>query len=114
MSALFKSLFVVIGVITLLVVYVVVEVVVAMFAYHFVSTGNINPKLREYFQAAFKARIASGYDDRHNETLENAQGLVNQAGEFLAEAGDRLEVEFKRLKLPQMRKTAPGEASSNV
>ena len=88
--------------------------VVAMFAYHFVSTGNINPKLREYFQAAFKARIASGYDSRHNETVENAQALVSQAGEFLAEARDRLEVEFKRLKLPQLRKGTPGEASSNV
>lgn len=88
--------------------------VVAMFAYHFVSTGNINPKLREYFQAAFKARLASGYDSRHNETLETAQGLVNKAGEFLAEASDRLELEFKRLKLPRMRKGMPGEASSNV
>ena len=88
--------------------------VVAMFAYHFVSTGNIDPKLREYFQAAFKARIASGYDSRHNETLENAQRLVGQAGEFLAEANDRLVVEFKRLKLPQLRKGTPGEASSNV
>jgi uncharacterized protein (UPF0332 family) len=88
--------------------------VVAMFAYHFVSTGNMPPKLRDYFQSAFKARIASGYDSRHNETAENAQDLVNKTGEFLAEANDRLEAEFKRLKLPRMRKTAPGEASSNV
>jgi hypothetical protein len=41
MSALFKSLFVVVAVITLLVFYVVVEVVLAMFAYMYLALNHV-------------------------------------------------------------------------
>jgi len=41
MSAFFKSLFIVISVITLLVVYVIVEVVIAMFAYMYLALNHV-------------------------------------------------------------------------
>ena len=41
MSAFFKSLFVVVSVITLLVVYVIVEVVIAMFAYMYLALNHV-------------------------------------------------------------------------
>lgn len=41
MSAFFKSLFIAISVITLLVVYVIVEVVIAMFAYMYLALNHV-------------------------------------------------------------------------
>ena len=41
MSAFFKSLFIVVSVITLLVVYVIVEVVIAMFAYMYLALNHV-------------------------------------------------------------------------
>ncbi len=82
--------------------------VVAMFTYNFVSTGDMIAKFGEYFKAAFKSRIACGYDASYNETPENARDLLAKAGEFLKAAGTRLEEELKKLELPDIRKASEG------
>ena len=88
--------------------------IVAMFAYHFVSTGNMEPEFRDSLQAAFKARLACGYDSHYTETVRNAEDLVEKAGEFLAASKKQLDYELQRLEGQSMRKGKPGEASASV
>jgi uncharacterized protein (UPF0332 family) len=85
-----------------------------MFAQHFVLTGDIEPDWRERIDFALKARLACAYDSRHNARQAEADEVLNSAEEFVSLAKKQLEVEFKRIELPNLRMGRPGGADADV
>lgn len=88
--------------------------VIAAFASSFTDNMDIDPRLSENFQQAYRTRIACGYDSRHTETRRSAQEILMNAEEFVEAAKVQIKVELERLELPDLRKGRPGAASENL
>ena len=83
---------------------------VQMFAQHFVLTGDIEPEWRAQFEKALQSRLACAYDSQHNASREEAEDILKGAEGFVALARKQLEVELRRIELPNLRIGRPGQA----
>jgi len=85
-----------------------------MFSQHFVMTGDIEPEWRMKFEGALKARLACGYDSRHNAGRDEAEEVLRGAEGFVTLTQRQLEVEFRRMELPDLRMGRPGQTDENA
>jgi uncharacterized protein (UPF0332 family) len=60
--------------------------VLSLFGKHFLKTGSFSPEAGQYLRAAFDLRQKSDYREDFNPTREQAEEIVANAAEFLAEA----------------------------
>jgi uncharacterized protein (UPF0332 family) len=86
---------------------------VQIFVQHFIMTGDIESEWRAQFEKALKARLAVAYDTRHNAGRAEAEDILTGAENFVSLAKSQLEVELKRMELPNLRKGKPGQADEN-
>lgn len=86
---------------------------VQIFAQHFVMTGDIEPEWRTQFEKALQARLAVAYDADHNAGRAEAEDILTGAEGFVALVKAQLEVELRRMELPDIRKGKSGQADEN-
>ncbi len=87
---------------------------VQIFAQHFVMTGDIEPEWRTQFEKALQARLAVAYDASHNAGRDEAEDILTGAENFTTLVQKQLEVELRRMELPDLRMERPGQADENA
>ena len=87
---------------------------IQMFSQHFVMTGDIEPEWRTQLERAFQARLACGYDSRHSAGRDEAEDVLRGAEDFVTLTKRQLEVELRRMELPDLRMGRPGQADENA
>ena len=84
------------------------------FTQHFILTDDIEPEWRERFEKALRTRLSCGYDSRYNATREEAEGILRGAEDFVTLAKRQLELELKRMELPNLRMRRPGQPDESA
>jgi len=87
---------------------------VQTFSQHFIITGDIEPEWRTKFEDALKARLACGYDSKHNAGRGEAEDVLRGAEDFVTLTQRQLEVELRRMELPDLRMGRPGQTDENA